>query len=49
MGGLFQLFWRRGGDFQELGHRLLFGLLGLPLEQSWRLWACHIARADVLQ
>ena len=27
MGGLFQLFWGRGGDFQELGHQAIFGLL----------------------
>ena len=26
MGGLFQLFWRRGGDFQDWGHCPLFGL-----------------------
>ena len=27
MGGIFQLFWGRSGDFQELGHHRLFGLL----------------------
>ena len=27
MGGIFQLFGGRGGDFQELGHCPLFGLL----------------------
>jgi len=26
VGGLFQLLRGRGGDFQELGHRPLFGL-----------------------
>ena len=26
MGGLVQLFWGRGGDFQELGHHSLYGL-----------------------
>ena len=24
--GLFQVFWRRGRDFHDLGHRPLFGL-----------------------
>ena len=33
-GGLFQLFWGRGGDFQDLGHRPLLGLLPV-------LWNCH--------
>ena len=48
MGGLFQLFCRRGGDFQELGHRPLFGLLWSALDHSWRLWVCHLD-ANVLQ
>ena len=30
MGGVFQLFWGRGGDFQELGHCPLFDLSGWP-------------------
>ena len=47
MGGLFQLFWERGRDFQELGHHSLFGLLGLDSKQSWQLWVCHLA--NVLQ
>ena len=34
MEGLFQLFWGRGGGFQELGHHPLFSLLTLP-------WNCH--------
>ena len=37
MGGLFQLFWRRGRDFQELGYCPPFGLLWLAAELSWRL------------
>ena len=32
MGGLFQLFWGKGGDFQELGHHL--ALLTVP-------WNCQ--------
>ena len=32
MGGLFQLFWVWGTDFQELGHRQPFGLLTVGLE-----------------
>ena len=48
MGGLLQLFWRRGGDFHNLGHRPLFGLLSSASELSWRLWVCHL-HADVLQ
>ena len=47
MGGLFQLFWGRGGDFQELGHRPLFGLLWSGL--SWCPWVCHLAYANALQ
>ena len=34
MGGIFQWFWGRGGDFQELGHCPLFDLYGWP-------WNCH--------
>ena len=34
MGGLFQLFWERGRDFQELGHYPHFGLLMMA-------WNCH--------
>ena len=50
MGGLFQLSWRRDGDFQELGHHCpLFGLLWLASELSWCLWVCHLAYANVLQ
>ena len=30
MGRLFQLFWGKGRDFQELGHQTLFGLLMVP-------------------
>ena len=30
MGGLFQLFLGRGGDFQDLGHHSLLGLLKVP-------------------
>ena len=47
MGGVFQLFWGRGGDFQELGHRPLFSLLWSASELSWHLWVCHLA--DILQ
>ena len=46
---LFQLFWGRSGDFQELGCCSLFGLLWSAWELSWRLWACHLAYANVLQ
>ena len=49
MGGLFQLFGGRGGDFQELDNCPLFGLLWLALELSWRLWVGHLSYADVLQ
>ena len=42
MGGLFQLFWGRGGDFQELGYCPLFDLLWSASELSWRLWVCHL-------
>ena len=30
MGGLFQLFWKRVREFQELGHCPLFGLYSQP-------------------
>ena len=33
-GGLLQLVWGRGGDFQDLGHHPLLGLLTVP-------WNCH--------
>ena len=46
MGGLFQLFWGRGRDLQELGHRTLVDLLWSASELSRRLWVCHLA--DVL-
>ena len=41
--GLFQLFWGKGRDFQELGHHSLFGLLWLTWELSWHL--CRLAHA----
>ena len=47
MGGLFQLFRGRGGDFQELGHRPLFGLWWLASELSWHWWVGHLS--SVLQ
>ena len=34
MGGLFQLLWERGGDFQELGHHPLFSLSWLAWEET---------------
>ena len=34
VGGLFQLFWGRGRDFQALGHCSLLGLLTVS-------WNCH--------
>ena len=43
MGGLFQLLRETGGDFQELGHCPLSGLVWLALELSWRLWVCRLA------
>ena len=43
MGGLFQLFWGRGGDFLELGYCPLFDLWWSSLELSWNLWVCHLA------
>ena len=48
MGRLFQLFWGRDEDFQELGHRPLFNLLRLVSELSWHWWVCHLD-ANVLQ
>ena len=42
-GGLFQLFWGRGGDVQELGYCPLFWPFDGALELSWRLWVCHLA------
>jgi len=30
VGGLFQLFWGGGGDFQDLGHHPLLGFLTVP-------------------
>ena len=48
VGELFQIFWGRGGDFQELGHHPPFDPYGQP-------WNCHgacgcvISLADVLQ
>ena len=49
MGGLFQLFWGRGRDFQELGHHPLFGLLWSASELSSFLWGCHLAYGNPLQ
>ena len=46
VGGLFQLFWRRGGEFQDLGHLPLIGLLWLTSELFWLLWVCHLAYAN---
>ena len=43
MGGFFQLFWERGGDFQELDHHPLFDLWRWVLELLWCLWVCHLA------
>ena len=47
-GGLFQLFWGRGGDFQELGHHPLFwslmvslGTGTVPLGVSFSLLMCY--------
>ena len=37
VGGLFQLFWGRSGDFGNLGHCPLLGHLTML---SWRLWVC---------
>ena len=49
MGGLFQLFFARSGDFQELGYYPVFGLLCSALELLWHLWMCNLANANVLQ
>ena len=49
MGGLFQLFWGRDRDFQELGHCPLFDILWLASELSWCWWVCHLAFANILQ
>ena len=43
VGGVFQLFWRRGGDFQALGRCPLFGLYGPGI------CGCVIEHFDVLQ
>ena len=43
MGGLFQLFWGRGGDVQELGYCPLFWPFDGALELSWHLWVRHLA------
>ena len=45
MGGVFQLFWGRGGDFQELGHHFLTFMVGLgtvmvPVGVSFSLLMC---------
>ena len=41
VGGLFQLVWRLGGDFQEFGHHPLFGLSAVS-------WNCHGAPGCVV-
>ena len=46
MGGLFQQFWGRGWDFQELGHLLAFD--GWP-QNCHGASGCSIWLADVLQ
>lgn len=43
VGGLFQLFYKTVGDFQELGHHPLFGHLWSALELLWCQWVCHLA------
>ena len=43
MGGLSQIFWERGRDFQELSYHPLFGLIWLAWEPSWHWWVCHLA------
>jgi len=40
-GNFKSLFWRRGGDFQELGHCPLLGLWTVP-------WNCHGASGCVI-
>ena len=42
-------FGEGGGDFQELGHCPLFGLLRSASELPWRWWVCYLAYVDVLQ
>ena len=49
VGGLFQLFWEKGWDFQELSHCSFLAFSRSALELSWHLWACHLAYANVLQ
>ena len=44
MGGLFQLFWGRGGDFQKLGHHPLFFIF-----DGWPQNCCGAMSANVLQ
>ena len=41
VGGLFQLFWGRGGDFQDLGHHPNLSF-DSALELSWHLWVRHL-------
>ena len=48
MGGVFQLFGRRGGDFQELGHFSLFHLYCWP-RNCHGVWGVSFSFADVLQ
>ena len=43
MGGVFQSFWGRGGEFHELGRGPLLELLWLASELSWHLRAYHLA------
>ena len=38
MGGVFQLFWGRGGDFRELGHCPLFLIYHLFIIYFWLCW-----------
>ena len=52
MGGLFQLFWGRGRDLQELGCHafflsLVFWSLMVILGMSWQWWVCHLIYANV--
>ena len=49
VGGLFQIFWRRSGEFQKWGHHPRFGLLWLPSELPWHLWVCCLVYANILQ
>ena len=45
MGGVFQLFWGRGGNFQKLGHFLTFlvglGIVMAPVDVSFSLLVCY--------